>query len=295
MSTILVSVLLSLSLIGAYSLLAVGIVSIYRASKVLNLAHGTMAMVPAYVTFTASRWGLPVPFALLVGVASGAGLGWLVERVFVRPLRSETVTTQTVGTVAALGLLIPITVLLWGGTPQPAVQIFPVKSFELSGGFIRLGQLGLFVVMMVVTAALFAVFRYTDIGLIMRGTAENRRAAALMGVNPQRVTNLAWMLGGGLAGLAGILLAAVTNLSPYTLALQALPAFVAVLIGGLESFPGAVAGGTLVGLAYGFVPRMPIIGTRDGAAQLVVAIVAIAAMAWRGGSNLAGAELRGTP
>lgn len=286
------TLLLSVGNVGAYALLAIGIVAIYRSSRVLNLAHGGMAMIPAYVTYSAVAWGLPVVLAVIVGVASGALLGWLVERVFVRPLRREGATAQTVGTVAALGLMLPITVLIWGGSILSAVQVFPQGDIGPAGSSVRYGQLGLFAVMAVLSAALFAVFKYTDTGLIMRGTAENPRAAALMGVNPQRVTNLAWMLGGALAGVAGILLASVTILSPYTLALQALPAFVAALIGGLERFPGAVIGGTIVGLAYVVVPEVGFEAT--GAEQLVLAVVAIVAMAVRGGSSLAGATLRGS-
>jgi len=291
MTDILVSIFLSTALIGAYALLAIGIVSIYRASRVLNLAHGTMAMVPAYVVYSLSKLGIPVPFAVMAGIASGAGLGWLVERVFVRPLRRESETSQTVGTVAALGLILAISVRVWGTTPERAVEVFPSGTFRVGSASIRYGEVGLFLVMLVVSAALFGLFRYTELGLVMRGTAENRRAAALMGVNPQRVTNIAWMLGGALAGLAGILLASITNLSPYTLSLQSLPAFVAALIGGLGSFPGAVVGGAAVGLAFGFVPRLGALGEMQGAPQFVLALIAIVGMAARG-RNLTGAEMR---
>lgn len=291
---VVVSVLLSLSRIGAYALLAVGIVSIYRASKVLNLAHGTMALVPAYVTLSAAGWGLPTPLALVLGVASGAGTGWVVERVFVRPLKGESATSQTVGTVAGFGLVLALTVRLWGAVPQQAVQIFPRGGFSVADSpTIKWGDVGLFVVMLLVTAVLFVVFKYTDLGLLMRGTAENQRAASLMGVNPQRITNLAWMLGGALAGLAGVLLAAVTTLDPYVMSLSALPAFVAALIGGLESFPGAVVGGVAVGLAFGFADLVPGIGDMQGNAQLLLGVLAIGAMAYRGGGGLAGASLRG--
>ncbi|MDQ3758312.1 MAG: branched-chain amino acid ABC transporter permease, partial [Actinomycetota bacterium] len=260
MSTIVAPVLLSISLIGAYAILAIGVVAIYRASKVLNLAHGAMAMIPAYVLYSVSKAGVPLLAALLLAVGAGACLGWLIERVFVRPLRGESETSQTVGTVAAFGLLLAVSVRLWGTTPQRAVAVFPEGSIAVAGSSIRYGELGLFVVMLALSAGLFALFRYTELGLVIRGTAENRRAAALMGVNPQLVTNIAWALGGALAGLAGILLASITTLSPYTLSLQALPAFVAALIGGLGSFPGAVVGGVAVGLAFGFVPQLGPLG-----------------------------------
>lgn len=286
------SVLLSTALIGAYSMMAIGIVAIYRASKVLNLAHGTMGMVPAFVVFTMSAWGVPVLLALVIGVAAGTALGWGVERVFVRPLRSDGETAQTVGTVAALGLILALAIRVWGATPRSGVAIFPGGSFQVADGSIRYGELGLFAVMVVVAGALFAVFKYTDLGLVMRGTAENRTAAALMGANPQRATNIAWMLGGGLAALSGILLAGITNLDAFTLSLQALPAFVAALIGGLGSFPGAVVGGAVVGLAFGFVPQLPVIGEMTGASQFVLAVIAIVAMASRSGGGLATTNLQ---
>lgn len=292
-SDIVISVLLSTALIGAYSLMAIGIVSIYRASKVLNLAQGTMAMIPAYVVASVNGWGVPVLVALVVGVGSGSGLGWLVERVFVRPLRGESDTSQTVGTVAAFGLLLALTVRIWDPTPRAPVEIFPRGEIDVLDASVRYGQLGLLVVMAIVATVLFLVFKYTDLGLIMRGTAENRTAAALMGANPQRATNIAWMLGGGLAGLAGILLAATANLDPYVLSLQALPAFVAVLIGGLESFPGAVVGGVAVGLAFGFVPQLPVLGGMSGAPQFLLAVLAIAAMARRGGGLATSTVRRG--
>lgn len=290
---VIISILLSISLIGAYSLMAIGIVAIYRASKVLNLAHGTMAMVPAYCVFSLNGWGVPLIPALVLGITAGAALGWLVERVFVRPLRDESETAQTVGTVAALGLILALSVRVWGATPRAAVAVFPEESFSVAGGSVRFGEIGLFVVMLIVAAALFAVFRYTDLGLIMRGTAENRTAAALMGANPQRATNIAWMLGGGLAGLAGILLAGITNLDAFTLSLQSLPAFVAALIGGLGSFPGAVVGGAVVGLAFGFVPQISVIGGMAGAPQFVLAVIAIIAMASRGGGLATSTVKRG--
>ena len=129
--TFLVSILLSLPLIGAYAILAVGIVVIYRASKVLNLAHGAMVMVPPYVVYSLDQAGVPVVLAVVLGIASGGVLGMLVERLFIRPLRSESETAQTVGTVAALGVLIAMVAKVWGTTQLPAVRIFPEGRFDV--------------------------------------------------------------------------------------------------------------------------------------------------------------------
>src|SRR5688500_7728513 len=108
MVDVLIYLLLTLPLVGTYAMLALGIVVIFRASKVLNLAHGAMAMAPAYLVYSLSQAGVPVPLALVLGVASGALLGAATERFFVRPLRRQGPTAQTVGTVAVFGLIVSV-------------------------------------------------------------------------------------------------------------------------------------------------------------------------------------------
>ena len=283
-----VYLLLSLPLVAAYAMLALGLVVVFRASKVLNLAHGAMAMVPAYVVYGLHGLGIPALAALPVGIAAGAGLGMLVERWFVRPLRAQGATAQTVGTVAVYGLVVAAVAQVAGSGSKTAVDIFPDGGFPVAGTRVAWGQLGLFVVALLTAAAAIALFRYTRLGLFMRGAAENPTAASLMGIDPARMARYAWAIGGGVAGLAGILLAAVTSLNPYTLSLQMLPAFVAALIGGLSSLPGALVGAAVVGTAQGIVPAFAHVpGARGLAAQigmpqLVLAIIALAVMYRRG-------------
>lgn len=274
--------LLSLPLIGAYAIFAIGIVVIFRASMVLNLAHGAMAMVPAYLVYSMAKAGLPMLLALPVGILAGALLGVAVERTFVRPLRQVSPTAQTVGTVAALGIMVSISGKIWGTGTLPAPTVFPEGYFQVSSSSIRYGQIGLFVVMLLVTAGLTALLQFTDLGLAMRGAADNRRAASLMGVDPDIATSGAWAIGGGTAAIAGILLAAVTNLNPLTLSLQAIPAFVAALLGGLGSLYGAVVGAAIVGATIGMVPAFGTLQRVQGIQQFILTIIALAVMATRG-------------
>lgn len=288
MPEILTYALLSIPLIGAYALFALGISVIYRASRVLNLAHGAMAMLPAYLAYSMVNVGVPIGIALILAVASGAALGVVVERVFVRRLRPQGPTAQTVGTVAVTGLLIAVVAKAWGTTPLLAPQVFPRGVVTIGESGIRSGEIGLFLTGVVVSIALFQFFKRTQFGLAMRGAAQNRRAASLMGIDPDRAAAVAWALGGGLAALAGVMLAAVTNLDPYTLSLQVLPAFVAALIGGLESLTGALRGAAATGLAFGIVPYFagtPGIGRiarMPGARELVLTIVTLVVLALRG-------------
>ena len=286
---IFVSLILSLPLIGAYAIFAIGIVLIYRASRMLNLAHGAMAMVPAYGLYELVRAGVPTVVAVPIGIAGGAGLGLLVERLFVARLRPDGPTAQTVGTVAALGIMVASAARVWGTAGLRAVEVFPSGRVNVGLSSIHYGQIGLFVVMLVVAGALYLLVQRTDLGLIMRGTSESRLAASLMGVDPDRITSLTWAMGGASAALAGILLAAVTTLHPYALALQVLPAFIAALIGGLGSLPGALVGAAIVGSVQGLVPLFGSIGKLQGAPQLFLAVLAIVVMATRG-KSLVGAD-----
>jgi len=276
-----IDVALTTPLVGAYILFALGVVFIFRASRVLNLAHGAMAMVPAYVAFSVSQVaGVFVGF--LAALIAGGALGLTVERVVVRRLRSATVISQTVGTVGVLGMLIALAVRLWGTTPKNEPSIFPAHAFKMGNVQLTSGDIGLLVVALILSVLFLALFKFTDLGLDMRCAAENRRAARLMGIDPDRTTMIAWLFAGVLAAIGGVLLSSSTVLHPYTLSLQVLPAFVAALIGGLDSVPGAVLGSVVVGLTLGIVPSLGGIGTQGGAPEVALAMVGFIVMALRG-------------
>jgi branched-chain amino acid transport system permease protein len=278
---VVVNVTLATPLIGAYAMFALGIVFIHRASKVLNLAHGSMAMFPAFICYSLTpHTGVFV--AAMIALLSGGVLGLGVERFVVRRLRASSPTAQTVGTVAVLGLLISLAARIWGTTPLEAPSLFPAHSFRVGNATLSLAGLGLFFAAIGVAIAFMAVFRFTDLGLAMRSAADNRRAASLMGIDPDRTTAVAWFFAGTLAALGGVLLAAATNLHPYILSLEVLPAFVAALIGGLESERGALLGAAIVGLTIGIVPSISSLAHTTGAPQVALAVVAFIVMARRG-------------
>lgn len=288
MAFFLTQLVLATPLVAAYTLFALGIVLIYRASRVLNLAHGVMAMFPAYVSLELRDAGLPVLPGIVAGVVAGAVMGAGVEGVFVRRLRRVSPTAQTVGTVAVYGLVVAVTARLFGSAPRRPGGILPEGRVGVGASGISYDEIGLMVVAGALTVALFALFKFTALGLAMRGSASNRAAAALMGIDPDRTTRIAWMLGGGLAAVAGIMLSVTSALDPFGFPLQALPGFVAALIGGIGSMPGALAGAAVVGFAAGAVPGLGVIpplsgfSASIGAAQVVLALVAFVVMARRG-------------
>jgi branched-chain amino acid transport system permease protein len=236
--------------------------------------------------------------AVVGGLLGGALLGVLVERVFVRQLRAAGPTTQTVGTVAALTFAIAIASRIWGTLPVSAPHVLPAGALRLGDGFVPWRQFGIFPISLAGAALLFVLFRYTDLGLAMRGAAQNRRGAALRGVDPDRTAMLAWIMGGAFAALAGILLAGATALDPFNISLGVLPAFVAALIGGLESMPGVCLGALIVGVVQGLVPffeTLRPIGSiiqGQGAPELALSVLALVVMATRG-ARLVTSDVRG--
>jgi branched-chain amino acid transport system permease protein len=168
---------------------------------------------------------------------------------------------------------------------------------RLADGFVPWGQFGIFPISLVAGGALFGLFKYTDIGLAMRGAAQNRRGAALRGIDPDRTAMLAWIVGGAFAALAGILLAGATELDPFSVSLGVLPAFVAALIGGLESMPGVCVGALVVGIVQGMVPylaTLPHVGVvmqAQGAPELALSVLALVVKATRG-ARLVASDVR---
>src|SRR4051812_15157382 len=146
-------------------MLAIGIVVIFRASRVLNLAHGAMAMAPTYLVYTLTKHHVPMPIGVVIGVASGAALGAFTERFFVRPLRRQGPTAQTVGTVAVFGVVVSVVAKIYGTTPLQGTRVFPAGGIPLRHSTLLYGNIGLFLTAIVVAVGFLALFQYTNLGL----------------------------------------------------------------------------------------------------------------------------------
>ncbi|MBA3742646.1 branched-chain amino acid ABC transporter permease [Sporichthya sp.] len=235
---------------AVYALLALGFVIIFKASGVLNFAHGSFVLLGGYVAVrTQDDLGFTV--SAILGVAT-AGLGALfIERVLVarRPLADPiALALLTIGVdvilteeiIRRLGVELPFLGRPYDGKP---IQVGDITFFRT--------QLIALAVGAVLVTLFFLAFRLTGWGVAMRAQAENREAAALMGIRRGRVTAAAWVIGGVLAGVAVLFLATQdfsgSGLSRGTHAI-ALVAFPAAIIGGLDSTEGAIVGGAIVGL-----------------------------------------------
>lgn len=235
-----------------YALVAVGFTMIYGIVRLINFAHGDVLMVGAFAAFgLLGALGLPLWAALLGVTALGALLAMAIDLVAFRPQRGA---PQVNGFITSLGVAILIqnlAILTLSGQPRPFnLPDWLRGTLGLPG--LRVSVLDFVIVAstLAILAALTLFVRRSRLGMAMRATAENPLAASLMGIRVNRAIAAAFALGGALAGVAGVFWAGRSGqIEPLMGFLPGLKAFVAAVIGGVGSLPGAVLGGFLLGFA----------------------------------------------
>ena len=269
--------ILGLPIAGLFALLGLGIVSIYRATRILNLAHGAMAMFTAYVLYWLARAPsgptLPLPIAVVLALVFAGLQGWALERFMLRPLRGRPVLTSVIMTVGALAFLTAFAGYLWGYDRQDAPSILPGgRTVSILGATLSIDRLLILVICAALVLAVVALFKRTTFGIAMRAVADDPDAAVLMGIPATRISQITWAGGSILAGIAGILLSPIIGLQPINLTLLAIPAYAAALFGGLSSLPMTLIGAGIIGVAYAVIPALPIVASSGfpGARELVI-------------------------
>src|SRR3954452_21119128 len=248
---------------AAYTLLAQGIVLIYRGSGIVNFAHGAIAMFASFFCFLTlvEKHGWAVQLAIPVSVLFAALLGVAIQNGILRFMRH---TAPLVRLVATLGVLIVLQGVagqqLWDTDFHQVDQFLSVRNYTLhewfgfNGELCRIvgkkNRLILFGIAIALTVVLWALTRYTRIGLAISASAANERAASARGWSPNFLATVTWAIGGATAGLAGILLApnAGLSLTVFTVVVT-VSALAVALIGGFESFPLTLLGGLALGIA----------------------------------------------
>jgi branched-chain amino acid transport system permease protein len=231
-----------------YALIALGWVLIYKCSGVLNLAMGEMTLIGAYVSLTFYSMGVPFILALGLSLIIGFILGILTERIFLDKLIGEPVLTVIMVTVGLSFFFKGSVEFLWGtDTRVFTPPVFSIEPIHL--GPLVIGQVYLwsFVAAIVLMIIFVSFFKYTRWGLAMQATADDEMAAMSIGVSARFVYAIAWAIAFMSAGVGGTLLGNINglNISVGYLGLLVLPA---VVLGGLNSVPGAIAGGIIIGV-----------------------------------------------
>jgi len=260
---------------GVYALVALGFVMVYKASGVFNLAQGELFMIGGLLCWTfIAELGIPLWLSLLIALAAAAILGILIERLTMRPLIGESPFTLIMMTLSLCLMITGIATLKWGGVTLGMFELIPAGSLRLGGLFLSQQLLGCFILAILGVLIFSLYFRYTKSGLGMRAVAEDHQVAQSAGIRVSSVFRLVWIIGAITATVGGILLGSINGVSIFMrlLGLKILPV---VLLGGLDSIPGAVVAGLIVGalesLALGYLD--PIIG--EGFSQVFPFIILI--------------------
>ena len=247
-----------LSLAAIYSLVAIGFVLIYKAMEVLSFAQPALAVVGAgIISFLSVERGIPFWIALVLGVIFTGVLGLIIERTFLRPMVGEPVFSVAVLTIG-IDLLLRTLLDSWIGiNPKYMGDPFPsygnFGAVNVGGVNIKYLEVAAFFTAVVLILLLTIFFRKSKYGIAMRATSYDQEAAMAQGINVGSIFGRVWLIAGILAAFAGFFITGGFNTLSQFSFISALRALPAVVIGGLDSIPGAVVGSIIIGLTQGYV------------------------------------------
>ncbi len=244
---------------SVYALVALGYTMVYGILQLINFTHGEVLMVGAMVSLTVvsllqtffpgmAPWAMML-LALLTAIPACMALSATIERLAYRPLRNAPRLAPLITAIGLSIVLQTVAMLVWGPNPMVFPDLLPTTPIEWQGAFISPKQLLILGVSAVLMAALVLLIQYSRLGRAMRAVSESPSMAMLMGINPDRIIALTFMIGAALAAVAGLLVAMNYNIVHFTMGfIPGLKAFTAAVLGGIGNVPGAVLGGLLLGI-----------------------------------------------
>lgn len=233
-----------------YALIALGYTMVYGIARMINFAHGDIIMVGAYSLYvTVQLFKLPIPLAVALTILFCAVLGIAVEKIAYKPLRQAPPLAVLITAIGMSFFLQSAALLIFKATPIPLASIIPNTNVKLGSITISSVTIVTLTVTAIAMIALTLFIEKTKTGTAMRAVSEDKAAAELMGIDVNKTVSMTFAIGSGLAAIAGILfITQYQSLRPTLGALPGIKAFVAAVLGGIGSIPGAMLGGILLGI-----------------------------------------------
>ncbi len=259
-----------------YALVALGLALIYRSTRILNFAHGDVATAGTFAAFfflgIGLHYSLAFPLALLFGAAVAMVFYFCV---LIPAQRREATQLGQIILTLGLGLILQGLTAYFGGTE---IQSFPfplsdTKIYRMGGVVISQLSLGTLAVGLLVSLIFYLLIQKTRLGLAMRATSENLSAAQTMGIPTRHILALSWGLAAALGVLAGLFLAPSLLLDPFFMLEPFLKGFAAAILGGLNSLPGAIVGGLILGVAESLAGGFISVAFKNTLAFLIIILV----------------------
>lgn len=239
-----------LNLGSIYALIALGYTMVYGIAKMLNFAHGDVIMVGAYTLSVAvSTLKFPPYLAIIVSMAVCSVMGVLIEKIAYKPLRKASPLTVLITAIGVSYFLQSVALLIFGSNQRKVESVINIKPVNI-GGIVLTGEsIMTLSVTIVIMICLTLFINKTKMGKAMLAVSEDKGAAQLMGVNVNKTISVTFAIGSALAAVAGVLFTSSYGfVGPYTGSLPGIKAFVAAVLGGIGSIPGAMLGGIILGI-----------------------------------------------
>lgn len=240
-----------------YALVALGFVLIFKASDIINFAQGELVLVGAFIGYALlDQLKIPVTFSLGLSFIFAVFLGFVIERIVLRPMIGEPVSSVIMVTLGLASILKGLSRSIWGSMNLSFPPLIPQKTISVAGMPVSYVYLLSFSTSMVFLLIFSLFFKYSRMGVAMRAAANNQQVAQSLGISVRRIFALSWAIATIIAFLGGFLLGTI-NVISMNLSFIGIKVFPIVVLGGLDSIPGAIISGFIIGilenLAAGYI------------------------------------------
>ncbi len=279
MAELLQFVITGISVGMVYALIALGFVLIWKSSSVANLALGQIVLMSSWFTYSMLvQANLPLYIAFLAVVVFALFLGWVIERFALRPLIAQPILSLIAVTLGLGYFIEGVITFVWPWSVDALPRIFPQEVIHIGPAVVSQEYAWVIGICLVIFVLLSLFFRYHRMGIAMRATADDQMAVQACGIPVTRVFSTSWMLACLVAAIGGVLISSIGGIT-HGLVETGLKSFSVVILGGLDSFVGAIVAGPIIGLAEslggGYLTKYMWGGVRDVIPFIIIIIVMV--------------------
>lgn len=261
-----------------YALIALGFVLVWKSSGVANLALGELVLVSSWFTYAMLvQVELPIWLGILLIIPFGLFMGWIIERIILRPLIAQPILSLITVTLGVAYFLRGLVVFIWPTSVAALPRIFPIEPVRVGPAVVSQQYLWAAGISLILFILLTMFFRYNKMGIAMRATADDQRAVQACGIPVTKIFSRSWMLACVLAAVGGVLMSSIGSIT-HGLVETGLKSFSVVILGGLDSFLGAMIAGPIIGLAENYSSYLAKVIEWQGIKEIIPFVIIILVM-----------------